>query len=724
MKLLFSIAIAFFVSTLSASELKDVKLFILSGQSNALGAGNAELLSEQYKTRNSEILIFENGQWREMSPYARKAEKFNIEKEAFGAELSFAYEMKKRFPNYIIAVSKVAVAGGTSIVAWDKDIHRENWMEDLKEVANEDKAKLKLYDKLINDTKESIASLLEKANVNRIELSGMLWLQTERDGKTPETIKKYAPRLKALINNIRKDLDAPELPFLIMDAHINRQNLSDHQKMLTEVQKNIIGVRIIKSDDLPSYEGVHFNSEGVMELGKRFAQSYFTYFNAPKPPMGWNSFDSYGVYLYEDAAMANLESFAEKLKPHGYEYFVIDAGWFGEFKLKEGTMYPLEKHAERLKFNEYGLLQPSDCYFPNGLKPIIDRSHELGLKFGLHLMRGIPREAVRQNTRIEGTKYYAQDIVDTTSICVWNHQNYGIDMTKPGSQEFYNSLINQLAEWGVDFIKYDDIVPYPKEVEAVVNAIAQCGRPMVLSLSPGGSVDTKALDFFKKANMLRVTKDIWDEQEGIDECFEAWHKWQGKDEPGFWIDMDMIPFGQLQLMSPKPEGVSGHETKSELQAKISNGELKNLELLSGKGWTRWSSFSKDQMYTFISLRALSASPLMMGGDLPSLDDFSLKLITNRDMLECNQNGVMGSMVYEEEGVEIWKSHSLQSDKGWLGVFNRNSEAVEINLSLEKLGLDEFADYKLKNIWEEKNLKLKKGQKINSEGVIFISYSKK
>ena len=143
---------------------------------------------------------------------------------------------------------------------------------------------------------------------------------------------------------------------------------------------------------------------------------------AETPPMGWNSFDSYGVYLHEKAAMENVEAFAEKLKPHGYEYFVIDAGWFGEFKLQEGTIYPAEKHAAKMKFNEFGLLQPSDTYFPNGLKPIIDRCHELGLKFGLHLMRGIPRAAVKANTPVKGTKYFAQDIADTTSICKWNSQ--------------------------------------------------------------------------------------------------------------------------------------------------------------------------------------------------------------------------------------------------------------------------------------------------------------
>ena len=442
---------------------------------------------------------------------------------------------------------------------------------------------------------------------------------------------------------------------------------------------------------------------------------------AQTPPMGWNSFDSYGVYLYEEAAMSNIEAFAEKLKPHGYEYFVIDAGWFGEFELQEGTIYPAEKHAVKLKFNEYGLLQPSDTYFPNGMQHIIDRCHELDIKFGIHLMRGIPRAAVKANTPVKGTKYFAQDIADTTSICVWNHQNYGIDMSKPGAQEFYNSLINQMAEWGVDFIKYDDIVPFPEEVKAVANAIAQCGRPIVLSLSPGGKVDPDHLEAFKRSHMLRITADIWDDQKGIDECFEAWSKWQGKEEPGFWIDMDMIPFGQLQLMSPKPAGVQGHESKNELLDKMKAGELANFELLAGKGFTRWSEFTKDQMYTFITLRALSASPLMMGGDLPTLDDFSLKLITDKDILECNQNGVMGSLVYESEGIEIWNTPKKNSKGGWIGVFNRNKELKSISLKPDNLGADFISSTKLLDVWNNKEVSALDFE-INANGVAFLKYS--
>ncbi|MHC4631233.1 MAG: glycoside hydrolase family 27 protein [Planctomycetota bacterium] len=434
----------------------------------------------------------------------------------------------------------------------------------------------------------------------------------------------------------------------------------------------------------------------------------------PTPPMGWNSFNSYGVYLHEKAAFENLEAMAVKLRPVGYEYFVIDNGWFGEYTLQPGTMYAAEKHAHDVNINEYGLFQPSKCYFPNGFKSLIDRCHELGLKFGLHLMRGVPRKAVELNLPIKGTRFRASDIADREPDrnCKWCQYCYGIDMDKPGAQTFYDSLINQLADWGVDFIKYDDIVPYPKEVEAVARAIRQCGRPIVLSLSPGGHVDPNHIGSFRTANMLRVTSDIWDTQEDIDKCFAAWRKWQGQERLGFWIDMDMISFGKLQLMSPPGKNSDP----------MSKGDI----ALSGKGTTRWSQLTQAQMRTFITLRALSASPLMMGGDLPMLDDVSLKLITNSDVIVCNQNGVMGRLVYESRDVETWLVRGRgNANKGWTGVFNRGEAAWQVALSGEVLGLPADCAFHCKDIWNRRDVTIGPGRRPQAEipahGVLFLRY---
>ncbi len=434
---------------------------------------------------------------------------------------------------------------------------------------------------------------------------------------------------------------------------------------------------------------------------------------APAPPLGWNSFDSYGVYLHEHAAMANLEAMAELLEPYGYEYFVIDNGWFGEYKLKPGTLYPHEKHAHDVRLNPYGHVIPSKAYFPGGLKPIIDRCHELGMKFGVHMMRGVPRKAYELNLPIKGTPYTAQDIANTDPgyNCTWCTYNYGVDMSKPGAQEWYDGLIQHLADMGVDMIKYDDIVPYPAEVEAVAKAIEKTGRPILFSLSPGGSVDPAAIKSFQMAHMLRVTKDVWDESHYIDDCFDAWRKWTGKETDNFWIDMDMIPFGQLLMMSPKKE-LFEEETDSTVR-------------LAGHGYRRWQQFSRDQMYTFITLRALSASPLMVGGDLPTMDGFSLRLLTDPDMLACNQNGVMGKLVSEKDGIEVWKTPEKgKKANGWIGIFNRTDRNKTVRLSQDLLAVE--GKVTLYNIWRgRKAYKLDADSvveiDVNPDGVLFLRY---
>lgn len=433
---------------------------------------------------------------------------------------------------------------------------------------------------------------------------------------------------------------------------------------------------------------------------------------AVKPPMGWNSFDSYGVYLHEKAAFDNMEVLATKYLPFGYEYFVIDNGWFGEYKLRLGTIYSAERHASNVNINEFGLLQPSTCYFPNGFLELIKKCHAKGLKFGLHLMRGIPRKVVELNLPIKGTNYHARNIADTVNICNWCHYNYGVDMSKPGAQAFYNSLIDQLASWGVDFIKVDDIVPYPREVEALVHAVKQCGRDMVISLSPGDRAPVEHIDVYRQANMLRVTGDVWDTQSDIDKCFTAWKKWTGYEAPGFWLDMDMIPFGKLQLMSP---------------ATLNEEDISKSALYAGKGYTRKSKLSEDQMKTFITMRALSASPLMIGGDLPTMDEYSYSLLTNPDMLACNQNGKMGKLIFEKDGVEIWKVETTDPDKGWIGIFNRTEFAKErIRFDIGILDFRRNIPFKLYDIWNNKRLIIQNEEieiTIPGQVCVFLSYGK-
>ncbi len=430
---------------------------------------------------------------------------------------------------------------------------------------------------------------------------------------------------------------------------------------------------------------------------------------APNPPLGFNSFDSYRSHLSEDKAYALMDVMAEKYLPYGYDYFVMDAGWYYNVELYPGSKYPRKRLGVAL--DEYGLYEPCQMYFPNGIEVLADYAHQKGLKFGVWIMRGIPRQAVEQNLPIKGTPYFARDIADTSSVCVWNNSNFGIDMTKPGAQAYYNGLIDKLAGWGIDFIKVDDMVPNPQEIVAIARAIEDGGHNMVYSLSPGDVHHPTHLTYYRRANMLRITRDIWDNPLSVEKGFFAWEKFQGTERPGFWLDLDMIPFGRLDVVATE-----------------------NIPNISSEKRARQSRFSQGQMRTFITQRALAASPLIIGGDLLTMDDFSYSLLTNKEMLACNQNGVMGVNVYRAGNLDIWLTpHKMNPTMGWIGIFNRTKTDREVTLTKQDLGFVAFeASYnltavrqsvQLTDVWSGETITIKDKYtfEIPAEDVVFLKF---
>ena len=400
---------------------------------------------------------------------------------------------------------------------------------------------------------------------------------------------------------------------------------------------------------------------------------------APTPPMGWNSYDSYGTYFHEKAANENLDVFITTFKPLGYEYFVIDGGWYIEYELHSGTLFPTTDKGYDVNIDKNGYFIPSKTYFPNGLKSIAEKCHRNGVKFGIHFLRGMPRKAVEWNTSVKGTAYFSRDIVNTNSICEWNPHTYGVDMSKPGAQEYYDGWIKLLADWGVDFVKADDITTHPDEIAAVQKAVKKCGRPMIISLSPGDHISGSEIPLYEQADMLRVTPDVWDFQQDIDACFIAWLTWQYVSvRTGFWFDMDMIPFGELQVMVP--EGTARQ--------------------MAGRGVHRFDNFTVPQKETFITMRAMAASPLMIGGVLKTLDSESMRLLTNAEMIACNQNGVMGHLVKNARDYsQIWRvDDRCCSDAGWIAVFNRTGEEITTLATVDRFGLNKNKNYSFSDIW--------------------------
>ena len=194
---------------------------------------------------------------------------------------------------------------------------------------------------------------------------------------------------------------------------------------------------------------------------------------APTPPMGWNSWDSYGTTIRENEVKANADTMASKLKQYGWQYVVVDIQWYEPNAQAHGY-----RPNAKLSMDDHGRLVPAANRFPSaqngqGFKPLADYIHSKGLKFGIHILRGIPRQAVAENSPILGTSFHAGDVADKTSLCEWNTDMYGVDMTKPGGQSYYDSIVAQYAKWGVDFIKADDMSrPYHKaEIEGLHKAI-------------------------------------------------------------------------------------------------------------------------------------------------------------------------------------------------------------------------------------------------------------
>jgi len=450
---------------------------------------------------------------------------------------------------------------------------------------------------------------------------------------------------------------------------------------------------------------------------------------APTPPLGWNSFDSYGCNIYEERAMMEADAFIEKFAPHGYEYFVIDNGWFSKPQSvkKDGLLLCVTTHADPkdVVVNEYGIVQPSELFFPNGFKALADKLHAKNLKFGLHLMRGIPRVAVERDLPIKGTKYTAKDIYTTEGDCGWCKYMHGIDTTKPGAQEFYNSVVNEMASWGVDFIKVDHVTHKPADIEAYAKAIAQCGRPIILSLSAGGTSNVKYLDSYRKANMVRTTPDIWDRQDSLDHSFDSMRKWQGLEQPGAWPDLDMIPFGELCILN----------RKSVKEKKPGKSDAQFAGYLH-----HWCFFSEPQKETFITQRAISASPIMVGGSMINMDEHSMKLLTSPEMLACVRNGVHGKLLHAEGAIEAWNaplmndaeygfiSYNYQKE-GWLALFNRSEKKQTVGLSGKFASIFSSKDYTLHDIWKNKTIEFKKKGKpatfeIEPNGAVFLKYAEK
>lgn len=377
-------------------------------------------------------------------------------------------------------------------------------------------------------------------------------------------------------------------------------------------------------------------------------------------PMGWNSWDCYGAAVDEQTVRNNADYMAKYLKQYGWEYVVVDIQW------SEPTA---ENHAyhnfTELCMDEYSRLIPAENRFPSsaggkGFAPLAEYVHSLGLKFGIHIMRGIPRQAVHQNTPILGSDRTAREIAKMSSICEWNTDMYGVDPEQEGAREYYDSLFALYASWGVDFIKCDDIArELPQEESELIllsESLRGCGREMLLSLSPGPALLEKAELYKQTSTMWRITDDFWDTWDALYHMFERAEKWCTHSGAGHWPDADMLPVGPI-----RQDYDPANRTK----------------------------FTEDEQITMLTLWSIFRSPLMIGGELTGLDDFTRDLLTNSEILKMHRLARHSHQVWRKEidGVEhiLWVVASAGTGC-YAAVFNTGEKDSQISVSLKDLEL--------------------------------------
>jgi alpha-galactosidase len=402
---------------------------------------------------------------------------------------------------------------------------------------------------------------------------------------------------------------------------------------------------------------------------------------AATPPMGWNSWDSYGETVSESGIKANAAWMAEHLKSYGWEYIVVDEGWYVT-NHAAGT----SPAARQFSLDAYGRYIPAVNTIPSaengaGFKPLADYVHSLGLKFGIHILRGIPKEAVRKNLPIAGTSFRAKAAADVTDSCPWNPYNFGLRAQSPAAQAYYDSIVRLYAGWGVDFLKVDCISSHPykgDEIRMMSQAVRKVRRPMVLSLSPGPAPLDKAAELHRYSHMWRISDDVWDVwssdkdfPQGVGNQFARAAKWAAFSGPGHWPDADMLPLGRLEPAA---------------------------------GWEqpRATRLTHDEQRTLLTLWSIFRSPLIMGGNLTLCDEWTQSALTNAELIGVDQHSTGNHAQVSTDKAAVWLATPESGDGAFIAVFNLDAAPQSLHYTWKDLGLKR-SHYSLRDLWEHQDL---------------------
>ncbi len=404
---------------------------------------------------------------------------------------------------------------------------------------------------------------------------------------------------------------------------------------------------------------------------------------APTPPMGWNSWDSYGTTVNEQQVRENAAWMKQHLAPFGWSYIVVDMEWFVQNPTPEGNS---PKAIRTL--DAFGRYIPAPARFPSaaggkGFAPLAAYVHSLGLKFGIHILQGIPRESLASNPLIEGSSFHVRDAANPAAPCAWNPGNFDL-LPTPSGQAYYDSIARLYASWGVDLVKVDCITaPQLKSAEIsmlrkALDQAATPGHPISISLSPGEPPIEQVADLQFNAQQWRISNDIWDlwhndhpYPQGLGDQFARVAYWNRTRLPGHWPDADMLPIGHL---GPAP----------------------------GWGQPRDTRLTHPEQRTLLTLWSIFRSPLMMGGNLPQTDAWTESLLTNPDVLGVDQHSNANRLALQRLDSTVWTAQSADSHSTYLAIFNQTNQPLTFRAPWSELGLT-AATYALKDLWTHTQL---------------------
>lgn len=401
----------------------------------------------------------------------------------------------------------------------------------------------------------------------------------------------------------------------------------------------------IASMERKTYEVVFFAENALGKAGKNF-KIVVSDAICLTPPMGWNSWNCWGGKVSQEKVISSAKAMVDKgLSQHGWNYMNIDDGWQG---VRGGNLNAIQPNKK----------------FPN-MQKLAEEIHGMGLKLGIYSSpwRGTYEGHIGSYSDNEDGTY--DWIKEKNHNEFFRYENKKENF-KLGKFSFVKNDADQWAIWGVDYLKYDWIVVDVPHVKEMSEALIKSGRDVVYSLSnscPFHNADA----FSELSNAWRTTGDIndsWESVSGIGFGQGPWHKFAG---PGHWNDPDMLVVGSVGWGSPKP-----------------------------------SKLTPDEQYTHISLWCLLAAPLLIGCDLEKLDDFTLNLLSNDEVLAVDQDilGKQARQLAVKGMQQVW-GKSLEDGSLAIGLFNLGDTPKFVSVSRKELEIQ--GSYLARDLWRQKDI---------------------